>query len=172
MGVGRNLSYRKSLFFKNKGFARYNHVMSGDDDLFVNETATPSNIRVEINPRSFTESVPRTSFMSWLQQKKRHMSTGTHYKSGDKFRLGAYFTSMVLFYLSLVMLIIIGFQWQIIVGLWLVRFLVQLLIFGKCMRKLSEFDIVWMIPFFDLAVLILYPSLALSNLFFKDKTWK
>ena len=172
MGVGRNLSYRKSLFFKNKGFARYNHVMSGDDDLFVNETATSKNTKVVLDPNAFTTSVPRSSFGSWLNQKKRHMSTGTHYISGDKFRLGLYFASKVLFYISLAILIIIGFPWQIILGIWLLRFLTQMLIFGKCMKKLSEFDIVWLIPFFDLAVVFLYPTLALSNLLFKDKTWK
>src|SRR5207248_2072491 len=32
MGVGRNLSYRKKLFFENKGFAPYLKLPSGDDD--------------------------------------------------------------------------------------------------------------------------------------------
>ena len=172
MGVGRNLSYRKSLFFKNKGFARFSHVMSGDDDLFVNETATSGNTRVVLNPHSFTESVPRRTFSSWLKQKKRHMSTGTFYKASHKFRLGVYFSTKILFYISLAVLIIIGFPWQIILGLWLMRLMVQMLIFGKCMKKLSEFDIVWLVPFFDLAVIFVYPSIALSNLLFKDKTWK
>ena len=37
MGVGRNLAYRKHLFFDNKGFGSHNHIRSGDDDLFINE---------------------------------------------------------------------------------------------------------------------------------------
>ena len=32
MGVGRNLAYKKSLFFDNKGFATHLHLPSGDDD--------------------------------------------------------------------------------------------------------------------------------------------
>ena len=40
MGVGRNLSYRKDLFIRNKGFASINHIPSGDDDLFINKVAT------------------------------------------------------------------------------------------------------------------------------------
>ncbi len=40
MGVGRNLGYKKSLFFKHKGFSSHYHINSGDDDLFVNEAAT------------------------------------------------------------------------------------------------------------------------------------
>ena len=172
MGVGRNLSYRKSLFFKNKGFASHNHVMSGDDDLFVNETATHSNTRVELHPDSFTASTPRNTFGSWLQQKKRHMSTGKYYKTGDKFRLGLFFMSMFLFYCALATLIITGFTWQIILGTWLLRLLIQMIIFGQCMKKLAEFDIVWMVPFFDIAVVLLYPAITFSNLLIKDKTWK
>jgi hypothetical protein len=33
MGVGRNLSYKKGLFFKQKGFSSINHIPGGDDDL-------------------------------------------------------------------------------------------------------------------------------------------
>jgi len=172
MGVGRNLSYKKELFFKNKGFASHSHVMSGDDDLFINQTASATNTRVSLHPSSFTESVPRNTFSGWLQQKKRHMSTGKYYRIGDKFSLGTFFVSMFLFYAALVCLIITGFQWQIILTVWLVRLLVQMIIFGKCMKKLAEFDIIWMVPFFDLAVVLLYPAISISNLLFKDKTWK
>ena len=43
MGVGRNLAYRQSLFFKNKGFASHYQLLSGDDDLFINEVANKKN---------------------------------------------------------------------------------------------------------------------------------
>ena len=39
MGVGRNLSYKKELFFRNKGFSAVNHLPGGDDDLFINKVA-------------------------------------------------------------------------------------------------------------------------------------
>jgi poly-beta-1,6-N-acetyl-D-glucosamine synthase len=47
MGVGRNLGYKKSLFFHNKGFASHYHIDSGDDDLFINEVATATNTVAE-----------------------------------------------------------------------------------------------------------------------------
>lgn len=172
MGVGRNLSYRKELFFKNKGFASHNHVMSGDDDLFINETATSKNTRVELHPDSFTSSIPRSTFTGWLNQKKRHMSTGKMYKSGHKLMIGTFFTSMFAFYAAVALLLAIGFQWEVVVGAVVLRLLVQMIIFGKCMKKLGEFDIIWLVPLYDIAVVILYPSLAVSNLLFKDKTWK
>ncbi len=172
MGVGRNLSYKKALFFKNKGFASHSHVMSGDDDLFVNQTANQSNTSVVLHPDSFTVSIARDTFVSWLQQKKRHMSTGKYYKSNHKMMIGAFFLSHFLFYLALIAMAMIGCKWEIILGVVLVRLLIQMIIFGNCMKKLGEFDILWMVPFFDIIVLFLYPSLSISNLLFKDKTWK
>ncbi|MFL5773721.1 MAG: glycosyltransferase, partial [Flavisolibacter sp.] len=56
MGVGRNLAYRKNLFFRNKGFSSINHIPSGDDDLFINRVATKENTSVVIDPEAFTIS--------------------------------------------------------------------------------------------------------------------
>jgi poly-beta-1,6-N-acetyl-D-glucosamine synthase len=174
MGVGRNLSYRKALFFRNKGFASHNHIMSGDDDLFVNQTATGKNLEVELHPESFTQSATRRSFSGWLKQKKRHMSTGNYYRSGHKMMIGSFFLSQFLFYvLALLLLFVLPAPWwQVVAGAFVLRLLVQLLIFGTCMKKLGELDLLWMLPLFDIIIVLLYPALSVSNLLFKDKTWR
>jgi len=172
MGVGRNLGYTKTLFFKNKGFASHNHIMSGDDDLFVNQASNSSNTTVELRTDSFTLSKPRPSFMSWMQQKKRHMSTGIHYRTGNKMTLGLFFLSLIIFYLSLAGVFFFPLLIIPVAAGFGVRLLLQLLIFGKCMKKLGELDLLWMVPLFDLFAALLYPLLSLSNLIFKDKTWK
>ncbi|MDX5347401.1 MAG: glycosyltransferase, partial [Hymenobacteraceae bacterium] len=46
MGVGRNLSYTKSCFFNNKGFASHIKTISGDDDLFIKEAASGKNVNI------------------------------------------------------------------------------------------------------------------------------
>jgi hypothetical protein len=87
MGVGRNLAYKKSLFFKNKGFAAHMHIPSGDDDLFVNANATKNNTAIRINKETHVWSEPKTSFGAYLRQKKRHFGAGKMYKSKHKFIL-------------------------------------------------------------------------------------
>src|SRR3984893_14829860 len=49
MGVGRNLSYKKNLFLRNKGFSSINHIPSCDADLFINKAATRENTTVIID---------------------------------------------------------------------------------------------------------------------------
>ena len=80
MGVGRNLSYKKTLFFNNKGFSSMNHVPGGDDDLFINLVANKHNTNVVIDPEAFTLSEAKKTFGQWFRQKNRHFTTGKYYK--------------------------------------------------------------------------------------------
>ena len=172
MGVGRNLAYRKELFFKNKGFATHIHMLSGDDDLFINEVANNNNTTIEIKPLAFTISEPKTTFKTWFRQKKRHLTTSKFYKSKNKFMLGLYYITNLFFYLSLAALIIIKFDWRIILGTYLFRLLIQLWIYGKSMHRLNELDLLWLFPFLEIFFLFFYPLLSFSNFVSKPRTWK
>ncbi|MEO7769374.1 MAG: glycosyltransferase, partial [Ferruginibacter sp.] len=98
MGVGRNLSYKKTIFFRHKGFSAHNHVASGDDDLFINTAATKSNTQINIAAEAFTLSEPPLSWRGWTKQKRRHYSTAKYYRPLHKFLLGLYSFSHFLFY--------------------------------------------------------------------------
>jgi biofilm PGA synthesis N-glycosyltransferase PgaC len=50
MATGRNLSYKKSLFYKHNGFSKHLHLASGDDDLFIQQAARKKNTSVCIHP--------------------------------------------------------------------------------------------------------------------------
>jgi len=80
MGVGRNLAYQKNEFFKANGFINHMQVRSGDDDLFINQVANSKNTTICFTKSSFTESLPKTSFKTWITQKRRHISASKHYK--------------------------------------------------------------------------------------------
>jgi len=108
MGVGRNLAYKKELFFTNKGFASHYHIQSGDDDLFINEVADKNNTAVEFSKESHTISIPEKSFRDWIRQKKRHLKAGGRYSLKTKLRIAAELISRVLFYGTLVALCIIS----------------------------------------------------------------
>ena len=87
MGVGRNLAYRKALFFDTGGFTRLMTNKAGDDDLFVNHVATAANTAVALSPDSYTWSPAKRTFREWWQQKRRHLSVAPQYKAQTKWRL-------------------------------------------------------------------------------------
>ena len=72
MGVGRNLSYKKELFFNNKGFSSINHIPGGDDDLFINKVATKDNTAIVIDKEAHTLSEPEKTWSKWQRQKFSH----------------------------------------------------------------------------------------------------
>ena len=49
MGVGRNLAYKKTVFFRHKGFRAHNNIPGGDDDLFINTAATKKILKINID---------------------------------------------------------------------------------------------------------------------------
>lgn len=133
MGVGRNMAYRKEVFFRMKGFASNLHLRSGDDDLMVNKAANSFNTKVEISPESVTWSEPKKSFRDWLFQKERHLSVASFYNAGSKFRLMIEPTMRGIFYLSFILIPFFGNLISIIATsiLFLIRLITQLIIINK-----------------------------------------
>ena len=151
MGVGRNLSYRRELFFRHKGFSSHNHIPGGDDDLFINMAATDANTAVMIDPESFTLSEPKTTFREWKRQKLRHYSTGRHYKSSHRALLGMYAASHVLLYPLLAACLLFA-DWRYAAGLFGLRLIVQGVIYRKAMFRLGEADLwpwFWILDFWQ-----------------------
>lgn len=171
MGVGRNLAYRKSLFYKMKGFASHYHIPSGDDDLFVNEAATSANTFVMADKDSFTYTDAKDSFRNWWRQKQRHLLTGKRYKTFHKLRLGTYVIAQWLFYAAFTAALVLQFQWMVVTGIFVLRLLIQLLIFNSCFRKLDEKGLLAMLPFLELFFLLFYPVITLARAFRRKTPW-
>ena len=98
MGVGRNLAYRKQFFFESGGFTHLMDNNSGDDDLFVNHTATKQNTAVVLDRAAYTWSPAKTTLRDWLQQKRRHISVSPAYRPETKMRLAFEPVTRGLFY--------------------------------------------------------------------------
>jgi cellulose synthase/poly-beta-1,6-N-acetylglucosamine synthase-like glycosyltransferase len=140
MGVGRNLSYKKTVFFRHKGFSTHNNITSGDDDLFIKTAATKTNTKINIDKGAFTFSDPATTWRQWAKQKTRHYSTGKYYKPRHKFLLGLYSLSQFLFY-PLFLASSIFYGWQFSLAVFGTRFVTQAIVFYFCTKKLREKDL-------------------------------
>ena len=90
MGVGRNLAYRKSVFNEAGGFGNTAALLSGDDDLFINQIARSGRIQVCLDQGGTTISIPKKTWGEWFRQKVRHFSTGFYYRKADQFQLGLF----------------------------------------------------------------------------------
>ena len=163
MGVGRNLAYRKSLFFKNSGFASHYELASGDDDLFINQVATGRNTTVEISPQSHTISVPENSWRNWYYQKKRHLTTGPRYRLRTRILLGGELASRMFFYLAFIGLISQGIWLSYVFGLFISRLILSGGIIKLAMSRLNEKYLLLPSPILDFALPWIQVFMVFSN---------
>ena len=170
MGVGRNLSYKKDVFFRNKGFSAINQIPGGDDDLFINKVANNRNTSIVIDHEAHTTSESKKTWSDWFSQKTRHYSTAKYYRSKHKFLLGIYSATQFLVY-PLVIISAIFFNWWMALSVFAIRLVVQSVVYYKTMKKLNEADLYPWFLFFELWMCIYY-IVFLPSLFRKPKrTW-
>ena len=172
MGVGRNLSYKKELFFKNKGFATHYHITSGDDDLFINQNANTSNTNVVISKDSLTYSLPAKTMNEWNQQKARHLSTSSLYTGASKNRLSMLHAGNYLFY---ALFIASSFQldWiTVTASVFIVKNIIQVIVYYRVSKKLEEKELIIGYLIFEFLLLYLYPLWHIQKLFIKTRKWK
>jgi cellulose synthase/poly-beta-1,6-N-acetylglucosamine synthase-like glycosyltransferase len=171
MGVGRNLAYKRELFFRHKGFASHQHLASGDDDLFINKAATSRNVAVVIDKRAFTYSEPKRSWGSWFRQKTRHMSTGRHYRFGHKVLLGVFSLTHFLFYPAFIASL---FFPQLLLYTLLAfgaKVLIQAVITFFAMRRLDETDLFAYSWLMDILMCLYYIIFTPALLFKPKNKW-
>ena len=171
MGVGRNLSYRRSTFFKNKGFTSHYNISSGDDDLFIQQVANSKNTKIEISKNSFLYSQPKPTFNTWFNQKQRHFTTGSSYSTFFKIILATFSISQFLFYLTFITLLITGTLIAYTLIIMVVTMGIRVFIQKKAASQLSENQLLLFSLFGDLLYVILMPIMTLISLIRKRKSW-
>jgi poly-beta-1,6-N-acetyl-D-glucosamine synthase len=150
MGVGRNLAYRRSEFFRVKGFGIHSNLASGDDDLFVNNNALGKNTRVEFSLPAHTRSVPSSTAAEWMTQKKRHLTTSPFYRKRDKILLITEPFSRLVYYITFMVLLASGYLWIHVLAIFGVRLVSQVTIYALVQKKLAEAGLVSYSLIFDI----------------------
>jgi cellulose synthase/poly-beta-1,6-N-acetylglucosamine synthase-like glycosyltransferase len=171
MGVGRNLAYRKSLFFNIGGFVKHYKISSGDDDLFINQVARGSNTRIQPLQAAHTYSRSKQTYSSWFRQKKRHLTTGRFYRTSHKIVLGLFSLSQFVFFALLVALAILGVDWMLLTVIFCLRLISQLIIVKKSMFRLNEKHFFLFSPLFEIGLVFINLILGFKGLFSKKTQW-
>ena len=144
MGVGRNILYKRALFFANKGFYRHKNIYGGDDDIFLNEASTSSNTAISIEEDSFVYSIPKTTWKSWLRQKQRHMSVSQFYRMRNKVLLGLLSGAHIAVWMFGILVLLVGlftrnlFVLQGLAIVFTLRWAIQWFLLSAINRKLHE----------------------------------
>lgn len=173
MGIGKNLSYRKELFYRNKGFTSHYTTSVGDDDLFVNQVARGKNTEVLIDADNAILTTPPRKFKLWMRQKSSRYSTLPQYNTVAKASQAIFVWSQFLFYATFIALICLKpafaisfgsvFYIPIIAFLFLLRYISQIIVFHGVCKRLGEKGLLPGLVFYDLLFAILSPVLRIMG---------
>lgn len=156
MGIGRNMAYRKELFFKNKGFSAHLNLQRGDDDLFINRIATSENTHVETDMNACVCMKPIEYKKQWKEEKISYAVTSQYYKGIQRYLLGLETFSRLLFYVSFISLLVLSIQnksWGITgicTLIYITRYICQAIVINKTTKDFGGSGYWFTLPIFDL----------------------
>lgn len=150
MGLGQNMAYSKELFFRGKGFASHIHLSSGYDDLMVNQHATRNNTAIAIHKEAHVwKPMPNSVEDYRINRKLRKQAMGL-YRKKHRFQLKLQAVSAFLFYVGL--LVFLAYNpslWPLVLGIYLMRLLMQYAVYIPIGRKLRITRTLWYLPVMD-----------------------
>ncbi len=201
MGIGRNLMYRRELFWVTNGFASHHGLLGGDDDLFVNEASNQENVAICIEPDAHVSSVPKKTWGDWITQKRRHLSVGKRYKMRDKISLGLLSVSHLICWFWFLPVFCIKPEWfeapdwsripnhlldennlqdfylyndwmRLITFVFFLWLIIRWVVLAKANKKLNNTVISWKIPYYDMLYAGYYLVFGLVTIFTNPKKIK
>ncbi|MCP4120915.1 MAG: glycosyltransferase [Bacteroidetes bacterium] len=170
MGVGRNMSYKRKVF-EQHDMSEHWDLVSGDDDLFINDAAQSADVAICPHKDAYTYSDAPITIRRWYRQKVRHYSAGHRYNLLQKIWLGYYWLSSLSLFLLLPVVIFIwlkGYEFSIFLTALLgITIPLRWAITVLSIRKFGLHNLSWSVPIFDvvyiLSVWILSPLSVLSR---------
>ncbi len=171
MGLGRNIAYKKSFFFENKGFDSFKSRLSGDDDLLINSFADKKFTQVMVSPENMSFSPAKTTWKAWLRQKFRHVSASTAYTPASKLLLTAFHFAHIGMYFFLFVAILGGGTsfWQGF-SLYFCGNLLKWLIFAQSTRYIPAAKLGYLYPLWDL-MMVVYIAMFVPIGMLRKPTW-
>lgn len=173
MGIGTNLSYRKELFYRNKGFTSHYTTSVGDDDLFISQVAKGKNTEVLIDAENAILTTPPHKFGMWAHIKSSRYSTISQYDTKAKASSALFTWSHFLFYASFIALMLLKpafalsigavYYIPILVFFFLLRYGSQMIIYHGAMKRLGEKGLLPGLIVYDLFFAFLTPILRLMG---------
>ena len=135
-GSGRNMSYRRSFFFKQGAFISHYDVADGSDDLFVYQNANRDNTAVCINADACLTAEPKKSFAAWHEERRHRVGTRNRHSFGGRLHESLPAVANVVLVAVAVLLLLRGtLPWVVVAAAVAVKWAWQIVCFSRLTKR-------------------------------------
>ena len=155
MGIGRNMAYRREIFFTNKGYSRHLDLERGEDDLFINEHIPARRITAAVGETATVRCVSSNRY-SWKTNKLSRIFTRSKFRGIEPHLLSIDTLTRLLLYISVaggIALSAVHHWWLtlgITLGLWIICFGVRVHAYHRAAQTFGERRYNVSLPLFDM----------------------
>ena len=166
--AARNFGFKKSSFYKIKGYENTKETLSGDDDLLIRE-AVKNNMRIGYIPDNDAAvySVTKETIKDYLAQRTRHTKTSMHYLPFHKIILGGWH----LINLASLFSLFFGFYNNWFYLPFIIKIVADLIIVktneAKSGYKFGLLEIIYLQVFYEILIVVNF-----MNALFRREKWK
>lgn len=153
-GNNYNQGYAKELFFKTNGFIKQMKIERGEEQEFIRQISTSSNTATIYTADSITILDKQ---YGWKANFKKQNETNLLVKRLSLFsqlKLRMYNFSTLFFYLICAILLVNLYNWEIVVALFLIRYLITFIYYNKLFDKFNEKDLLFVYPIIEFIQII------------------
>ena len=135
-GSGRNLSYRRSFFFKQGAFIRHYDVADGSDDLFVYQNADKHNTAVCITPDACLTAEPKKTFAQWHDDRRHRVATRNRHSLASRLNEEMLPAANLAFYAAAALLLVFRlYTWPIVAAALVLKWAWQIVSFSMLTKR-------------------------------------
>ena len=164
-GSGRNLSYRRSFFFKRGAFISHYDVADGSDDLFVYQNADSHNTAICIDSDACLTAEPKKSFALWHDDRRHRVATRNRHSLGSRLHEDLPYLANLLFYAACVLLVLRGtLPWPVVALVAILKWAWQIVCFSRLTKRFDGGYVHLAAPLFEIYFIIANTILILLPL--------
>jgi glycosyltransferase involved in cell wall biosynthesis len=161
-----NVAFMRPLFYQQKGFIAYNHLLYGEEDIFIHRASNKNNTTIEFSPDAATIRQHTPQYRYWRLHKVSLFFTRKYNSFKNRCLLSLYELTNLLFYVGLSLSILASLHQPIALyitlGIALVRIISLYIVMGVSAKKLQEKQIIPYFLFYDILFSLLNPLYWLS----------
>lgn len=171
MGRGKNLAFKRDLFFRQGGYISHYVIPVGEDDIFINKVTTKKNTGFVLSKDSINLCKTRNTFRDFKMDKKKLILSQKHFKLKDRFIIDLIPFTTFLIYLLFGFAIYINIPWQYLITAIIIRYIVQIIIYYRTIKALGTKKIAIFAPLFELFFMFYNTIIRINTLTSKGKKW-